>query len=294
MDVNRTLSDSECHMITREDEDLPERLKGLLREAKVKKLYYRGDLSLLRTPMVTVVGSRRYTSYGRAVTEMIGRTLVSNGITVVSGLATGIDSFAHCSALQHQGKTIAVLATGLGQCYPKSNKGLMERIGSDGLLLTEYEYDQEARKYAFPARNRILAALSDAVIVVEATIQSGSLITAGMAAEMGKTVFAVPGNITSSYSVGTNLLIKDGAVPLFSMNDILMTLGISSKDEEASLQLGEDEKPVYSLIQMNEGCTADQLVHELRKPIGTVQAILTILEMKGYIMTFAGKIYLAK
>lgn len=294
MKNNPATEDCNCKFMTRENEIFPKSLKGSLHGAKVKKLYYRGDLSVLDTPMVTVVGSRRYTSYGRAVTEMIARTLVSNGITVVSGLANGIDSFAHRGALQNRGKTIAVLGNGFGQCYPKSNRDLMDRIGREGLLLTEYEYDQPARKYAFPARNRILAALSEAVIVVEASMGSGSLITAGMAAEMGKTVFAVPGNITSAYSVGTNLLIKDGAVPLLSMNDILMTLGITPKNEDPSVHLGEDEEPVYKFIRENEGCTSDQLVHQLKKPIGTVQAVLTILEIKGYITTYAGKIYLAK
>lgn len=182
-------------------------------------LYAIGNIELLKKQSIAIVGTRKYTDYGRKVAKQISSDIVKHDVCVISGLAKGIDSYAHIGA---NGNTIAVLGTGVDIIYPKENVSLAKEIlNKGGLIISEYPIGTEPEKINFPSRNRIISGISDSVIVVEATERSGSLITAEFTLEQGKDVYAVPGNITSASSVGTNNLIKEGAIPFTGIEDIL-------------------------------------------------------------------------
>ena len=201
----------------------PERLKNIYNPPK--QLYCLGNLELLNyKETIAIIGSRNYSSYGKKAANDFSFNLAKNNFCVVSGLARGIDSFAHIAALNAKGKTIAVLGSGLDNIYPKENINLAKRIvENDGLIISEYELGSKPLKQHFPARNRIISGLSDGVLVIEATKNSGTNITVDFALEQGKDVFVVPGNIYSVTSDGTNFLIKEGAIPVVSYKNILET-----------------------------------------------------------------------
>lgn len=285
--------------ITMESDAYPDSLREI--QGSPRELYCIGDISLLKTPCAAIVGSRRYTIYGRQTALMIGKMLAGRGITVVSGMAKGIDSFAHQGALsKHEGKTIAVLGTAIGKPYPASNAALMEEIEEKGLVISEYPPDFPGSQYGFPARNRIISGLSKSVIVVEAGLKSGSLITAQIAGDQGKTVFAVPGNINSQFSIGTNLLIRDGAYPLVVVDDVIREMGVQSlnrgtfgEDEEGfPVEMDDDEKKLYSEIRQEQGISPDALSEKVELPISKINGILTVMEIKGAIMMCSGRIFL--
>lgn len=285
--------------ITMESDEYPDSLREI--QGNPRELYCIGDISLLKTPCAAIVGSRRYTIYGRQTALMIGKMLAGRGITVVSGMAKGIDSFAHQGALSKQeGKTIAVLGTAIGKPYPASNAALMEEIEEKGLVISEYPPDFPGSQYGFPARNRIISGLSKSVIVVEAGLKSGSLITAQIAGDQGKTVFAVPGNINSQFSIGTNLLIRDGAYPLVVVDDVIREMGVQSlnrgtfgEDEEGfPVEMDDDEKKLYSEIRQEQGISPDALSEKVELPISKINGILTVMEIKGAIMMCSGRIFL--
>lgn len=285
--------------ITTESDEYPDSLREI--QGSPRELYCIGDISLLKTPCAAIVGSRRYTIYGRQTALMIGKMLAGRGITVVSGMAKGIDSFAHQGALSKQeGKTIAVLGTAIGKPYPASNAALMEEIEEKGLVISEYPPDFPGSQYGFPARNRIISGLSKSVIVVEAGLKSGSLITAQIAGDQGKTVFAVPGNINSQFSIGTNLLIRDGAYPLVVVDDVIREMGVQSmnrgtfgEDEEGfPVEMDDDEKKLYSEIRQEQGISPDALSEKMELPISKINGILTVMEIKGAIMMCSGRIFL--
>ena len=285
--------------ITMESDEYPDSLREI--QGSPRELYCIGDISLLKTPCAAIVGSRRYTIYGRQTALMIGKMLAGRGITVVSGMAKGIDSFAHQGALSKQeGKTIAVLGTAIGKPYPASNAALMEEIEEKGLVISEYPPDFPGSQYGFPARNRIISGLSKSVIVVEAGLKSGSLITAQIAGDQGKTVFAVPGNINSQFSIGTNLLIRDGAYPLVVVDDVIREMGVQSlnrgtfgEDEDGfPVEMDDDEKKLYSEIRQEQGISPDALSEKVELPISKINGILTVMEIKGAIMMCSGRIFL--
>lgn len=285
--------------ITMESDEYPDSLREI--QGSPRELYCIGDISLLKTPCAAIVGSRRYTIYGRQTALMIGKMLAGRGITVVSGMAKGIDSFAHQGALSKQeGKTIAVLGTAIGKPYPASNAALMEEIEEKGLVISEYPPDFPGSQYGFPARNRIISGLSKSVIVVEAGLKSGSLITAQIAGDQGKTVFAVPGNINSQFSIGTNLLIRDGAYPLVVVDDVIREMGVQSmnrgtfgEDQEGfPVEMDDDEKKLYSEIRQEQGISPDALSEKVELPISKINGILTVMEIKGAIMMCSGRIFL--
>ena len=260
-----------------------------------QKLYCIGDISLLKKKSVAVVGSRKYTLYGKIVAQMVGKELAHAGIPVVSGLAYGIDSYAHEGTVNSNGKAIAVLGTGIDIIHPARNTWLYNKIAQSGLIISEYPPGTPGAKYTFPQRNRIISAISEAVVVVEAGLNSGSLITADFACEQGKSIYAVPGNINSQFSVGTNKLIKDGAIPMISINDVASDIkGIEYIPDDIETSLGHDELEIYREIQKSTPCTIDSIAHNLNKNAGKVSAILTVLEIKGIITTYGGKVFLAK
>ena len=267
-------------------------------------LYYRGRIRLLREPGVAVVGTRKGTEYGRFTAGEIGRRLGMAGVTVVSGMAYGADACAHKGALEggktlepgNRGGTAAVLGCGVDICYPKANARLMEQIIREGVALSELVPGTEPRPYFFPLRNRIISGLCKAVVVAEAGLKSGSLITAGLAADQGRDVYAVPGNINRSCSAGANRLIKDGACPVVDLDDLMRELGILQQNitEHSQNQLGEAERKLYNKVLDAGEIQVEQLARELGFPPAQTNALVTILEMKGILQSTLGKILIAK
>ncbi len=259
-------------------------------------LYYEGDISLASKPAIAVVGARKATPYGKWAAYGLAKKLSEYGIAVVSGMAYGIDSHAHKGAVENGGKTIAVLGCGVDICYPDSNRVLREKILEEGLILSEYEPGVPPLPYRFPMRNRIISGLCIGTIIVEAGLNSGSLITAECAAEQGRNIYALPGNINSMYSFGTNKLIKDGATPLIVFDDVIDELGIDRKNasSEQRYELGKDEREVYEFVLQSGEVTTDYICRSTGRPPSYVNAMVTVLEMKGLLQTALGKIFIAK
>ena len=206
--------------INRDSKWYPEKLKNI--EDSPKELYCLGNLELLNKKSMAVIGSRNYSEYGKQVAFEFAYSLAKEGICIVSGLAKGIDGFAHSACLKAKGKTIAVLGSGLDVIYPKENEKLYyDILNNGGLIISEYPLGSKPEKWHFPARNRIISGLSDGILVIEARKNSGTNITVDFALDQGKDVFVVPGNIYSKTSDGTNFLMKEGAIPVTSAQDIL-------------------------------------------------------------------------
>ena len=280
-------------IIRKEDREYPASLLNI--SDAPETLYCMGRTEILSSRMLAVVGSRKCSQYGRTTAMRIGEAAALNEITVVSGMAKGIDSFAHMGALKGGGRTIAVLGCGVDICYPRENRALYEQIASEGLLVSELPPGTEPRPYTFPLRNRIISGLAEAVTVVEAGTGSGALITAERAAEQGREVFAVPGNINSQYSLGTNKLLTDGATPIAVVDDIFRGMGINpAMTEEEASDLGKDEKEVYDIIKATGEVTVDYLCRTLNRTPVFINGIITVLEIKGLISYNLGKIFIAK
>ncbi len=250
-------------------------------------LFVRGDVSVLQTTCVGVVGTRKMTAYGREVTETITTGLVGGGFTVVSGLAYGVDSVAHRVSLACGGKTIAVLGCGVDCVYPKGNEGLAREIlEKGGALISEVPLSRWVTRGMFPARNRIISGLSEGVLVTEAAEDSGSLITARLAIEQGREVFAVPGPITSPLSKGPADLIKLGAKLVYSVEDILEEFGMRTtgggRQTILSSALSREELIIAQLLT-NEPKDRDILIRDSGLPVAAFSAVLTGMELKGYV-----------
>ena len=266
------------------DEAYPERLKEIEQPPPV--LYLRGELSPEDTWAVAIVGTRRVSPYGRQVTEEIASFLAGNGVTIVSGLARGVDAIAHSAALKAGGRTLAVLGSGVDKIYPPENRAMAEQIIEHGAVLSDYVPGTPPESSNFPPRNRIISGLSMAVVVVEAGETSGALITAEFAAEQGREVFAVPGNILAPQSKGTNKLIQRGAHPLLSANDIMEALNLTrvgqhkaarkalpADDVEAKLLEAIGEEPLH----------VDEIRNLTGLPVEKVSATLVMMELKGMV-----------
>ena len=260
-----------------------------------ERIYYSGNIDALSYPTIAIVGSRKSTEYGRWAAYTIAKRLSEHGVSVVSGMAQGIDSWAHKGALAGGTPTIAVLGTGLDYCFPAANKNLMAEISEKGLLLTEYELGTRPAKYTFPQRNRIISGLSYATIIAEANLKSGSLITAEFAADQGREVYAVPGNINRTSSIGCNKLIADGARPIVFIDDILRDLNIKEKEGSViSKSLSKEENKMVSILSKHGELSINALSEKMELSIEKTLSAVTILEMKGIIITSAGKILIAK
>lgn len=273
------------------DEGYPELLRHI--KSPPKRLYCCGDLSILKKRLVALVGARRCSEYGKWAAMTLGRKLGAQGIPVVSGMASGIDTWAHTGALKGDGQTVAVLGCGIDICYPKSNQALMADIESRGLILSEYPPGTRPERFTFPARNRIISGICVATVIVEAGAASGSLITAGHAAEQGREIYALPGNIDRPGSLGCNCLIRDGAIPLTTFDDILIDLGIApdrGKTQEA--ELSKTEAAIYKTVVSNGELTVDDAIALCDLPAPQLLAVLTALELKGLVRCSSGKICL--
>lgn len=255
------------------------------------RLFIRGRLPEKRLKSVAIVGARKPTAYGREVAQNLASALARHGVVVISGLAYGIDSEAHKSCLDAGGTTIAVLAGGLDKIYPASHKGLAEKIiNNGGAILSEYEIGSAPQKFTFLERNRIVSGLADAVVVVEAAARSGTLSTANHALDQGKEVFAVPGNITSPLSEGCNKLLKMGATPLLSAQDVLDFLfpdGV--EDKQALLFLAENkvEETILQIIQSGER-DGDAIIKKSALSAQEFSQVITMLEIKGAVKSLGG------
>ncbi len=277
-----------------EDPEYPAMLKEIYDPPPV--LYVQGTLSAYEDWPLAVVGTRRLTSYGREVTGRLVSDLVANGVTVVSGLARGIDTIAHKTALAMGGRTVAVLACGLDFLYPPENHKLAREIIGNGALVSEYPLGVKPRPENFPRRNRIMSGLSLGTLVIEADERSGALITARMALEQDREVFAVPGNIFSAASRGSNRLIRAGAKAVLQVEDILEELNLNvipqqiafenlspADDTEAALM----EHLVAGPVHIDELCRSTSL------PVSTVSSTLTMMELKGMVSQLGNMNYVA-
>lgn len=270
---------------------------ALLKEIRdyPKELYYIGDPKLLQEKCVSIVGSRKTNQYGRSTAYSFGKALGQRGITVVSGMAVGIDTCAHEGALQEKGNTAAVLACGLDLCYPPRNRELKGKIESAGIVLSEYPPGTAAQRYYFPQRNRIISGLSPLTVVVQAGNRSGALITAELAADQGRDVGAVPGNIDSEYNLGSNKLLREGAFALTGVQDLLEASGVSVLSQpEAERLLSDEEKQLYFLLCSHGEMSLDQLAFYLKKPVNEVGSLAIVMEMKGIVFSAMGKVFIAK
>jgi DNA processing protein len=277
------------NLLTLKSEEFPEFLANI--PAPPKRLYYSGPLlDLLQSPRLAVVGSRKVTAYGRAVTTKLAGQSAEQGIVIVSGLALGVDALAHQAALEAGGKTIAVLPSDLKSIYPATNRRLAQQIlDQGGALVSEYANTPSVRREYFIARNRLISGLSNATLVTEAALKSGSLHTARFTLEQGRSVLSVPGSIFSATSVGTNSLIRAGATPVTSVEDILFALNLASKVISKATPKGESpaEDAILQLLGSGEQ-DGDFLQNHSGLEITVFNQALTMLEITGKIRSLGG------
>ncbi|HTF37047.1 MAG TPA: DNA-processing protein DprA [Blastocatellia bacterium] len=289
-----------------------ERYPKLLRETYDPPIviYCLGDVaSAFSQPAIAIVGSRRCSTYGRNVAEKLSRDLAERGVTIVSGLARGIDSAAHRGALDGRGLTVGVMGTGLDAVYPKENRKLAARIAEQGVLVTEFPLATPPVSQNFPFRNRVISGLTLGVMVVEGAERSGSLITARLAYEQGRDVFAVPGNITSAKSFGPNYLIQDGAKLVQTWRDVIEELPLEMKAAILSAERGEQtikqanfdgvdladsERKVLKMLNTDDPVHIDQLISKAGLTSGELMNALLKLEMLDRIRQLPGKSFVRR
>jgi len=289
-----------------------ERYPKLLRETYDPPIviYCLGDVaSAFSQPAIAIVGSRRCSTYGRNVAEKLSRELAERGVTIVSGLARGIDSAAHRGALDGRGLTVGVMGTGLDAVYPKENRKLAARIAEQGALVTEFPFATPPVSQNFPFRNRVISGLALGVMVVEGAERSGSLITARLAYEQGRDVFAVPGNITSAKSFGPNYLIKDGAKLVQTWSDVIEELPAEMKAAIISAERGEQtakqasvdeveltdpERKVLKMLNTDDAVHIDLLIAKAGLGSGELMGALLKLEMLDRIRQLPGKTFVRR
>jgi len=264
-------------------------------------LFSLGNRALLLRPAAAVVGSRDHSSYGASACRTLAGAAAEAGVVIVSGMARGLDAVAHTAALDAGGTTIGVLGNGLGVIYPAANRALYDRVANEGLLLSEFPPGERPHVGSFPRRNRLISGLSLVTVVVEAAIGSGALITAGAALDQGREVMAVPGNITSPLSAGTNRLIRDGAAPVLEPADLLQhfpELIGSTPTETAPAstarplpeELSVEERELAGLVGLDL-IHPDELALRSRRPIGEVLALLGGLEIAGVVEREPGRLF---
>lgn len=300
----RAMAEHGVNLITLDDTQYPTRLAEIYDPPLV--LFTRGELLEQDEHCVAIVGTRRPTPYGTRMAEKFGRELAARGITVVSGLAAGIDAAAHRGAIEAGGRTIAVLGCGADVIYPKQNAGLYEAVAANGAILTQFAMGTEPKGTNFPVRNRIISGLSMGTLVVEAPVQSGALITARQAAEQGREVFAVPGQLDVRNSQGPHALIREGAKLVETVEDILVELQIPAQTRQApapppapeperaaptpaqSAKPDPAESNVLRALSPN-GSHIDEIANACRISVSEALSSLTLLELKGLVRQFSGK-----
>ncbi len=281
-------------VLTWADDRYPESLRDIPQSPPV--LYLRGELTDQDLDGVGIVGTRRYTSYGRQVAEEVSRYLAREGFTVISGLARGIDGFAHRAALEGGGRTIAVLGSGVDHIYPPEHRELAGAIAQSGCVLSDYPLGTPPEGQNFPPRNRIISGLSRAVVVIEAGQRSGALITAKYAGDQGREVFAVPGPIYAPQSKGTNMLLKEGAHPVLQPEDILDVLRLTGQGSPRMIQrempASQDEADIFGALDL-EPLHVNEIAARVNLPVEQVTSTLAVMELKGLVRKTAGMEYRA-
>lgn len=281
-------------ILTWGDEEYPARLKEIDQPPPV--LYIRGEYLPDDLFAVAIVGTRKVTPYGRQVTEEIASFLAANNMTVISGLARGVDAIAHQTALKAGGRTIGILGSGVDKIYPPEHRGLAEQMMERGAIISDYAVGTPPDASNFPPRNRIISGLSLAVVVIEAAETSGALITADFAAEQGREVFAVPGSILAPQSKGTNRLIQKGALPLLTPADLMQALDLTrvgaQKSARKILPADETEARVLSVLS-SEPLHVDEIRNQADLPIEKISATLALMELKGMVRQVGGMNYVA-
>lgn len=289
------LSSRNIDYFCREDKKYPEILKNI--PASPHLLYMRGTTSQKDQNSLAIIGSRKCTSYGKNTAYKFAKELASYGVTIVSGMAYGIDSAAHRGAIDGGGRTIAVLGSSVDICYPKSNTNLMKDIIANGAVISEYPLGTNPTPGNFPRRNRIISGISKGVLVVEAGLKSGTLITVDYALEQGKDVFSIPGNINCAVSKGTNKLIKEGAKPVTCVEDILEEFNINKKRNENTnryTDLSDSERAILEIVEKKQPIHIDLIGSLLDFDASTVNSIVTILEIKDVLEQLPGRIIILK
>lgn len=286
----------ELQLLSLDDPQYPAWLKTI--EDPPLLLYCRGDITLLKHQSVALVGSRAATSYGRRVSRELARDLSGRSICVVSGMALGIDGEAHAGGLSGPGSTIGVLGCGIDIVYPRQHESLFREVGDKGLLVSEYPLGSPPEGFRFPERNRIISGLAAGVVVVEASLKSGSLITARLALEQGREVFAVPGRIDSVKSEGPHRLLQQGAKLVHVVDDIIDELRLAGSTGDFSAAVENPEPPAVSndeqvLLDLLEvyPVSIDELVRHSGRPAGDVFDLLLRLELKGMVRQLPGQQY---
>lgn len=280
------------NVVTRADDAYPALLAEI--PAPPPVLYTLGTLQPADATAVGIVGTRRMTAYGREMARMIGHDLAAGGVTIVSGLARGVDGIAHEAALEASGRTIAVLGSGVRNIYPPEHRKLASRIAESGAVLSDFHPDTQPDGPNFPARNRIISGLSLGVVVIEAPERSGALITVDFAADQGRDVFVVPGNVLSSRSAGCNQLLRDGARPVRSADDVLEDLNLGRRKEQVAVQqalpIDDNERRVLAVVTADPQ-HIDDIAALANLPISQVGAVLLTLELKGSVRNAGAQHY---
>ncbi len=281
------LQRSGATVLTWDDSTYPQALRQT--DSAPPVLYVDGTLNEADQLAVAIVGTRRASSYGREIAHQLATELARNGITVVSGLALGIDTIAHAAALKAGGRTLSVLGSGVDQIYPTQNRRLAETIRDQGAIISEYWLGTRPEAMNFPPRNRIISGLSQAVIIVEAGKRSGALITATFAAEQGREVFAIPGSILHPGSIGCNQLIQQGATPLLSIDDVLDQLQVDRMREATmvrqSVQSDPSEQEILDLLS-TDSLHIDDLARRSTMSTAQISGLLAVMELKGLVRQF--------
>lgn len=286
--IYEKLKNDEVSIVCLGHEDYPENLSSIPNPPPI--LYIKGKLKENDNNAIGIVGTRKPTEYGRIVSYEFAKKLSDYKITIVSGLAIGIDTAAHSGAIENGGRTIGVIGCGIDIVYPKTNKRLFELVKDNGAILSEFPPGTEPLSYNFPLRNRIISGLSKAIIAVQATSKSGVFSTVKWATDLGREVFAVPGNINVPQSEGTNKLLKMGANIITEVNDILSFLGIEEKKFEEELELPDDEKKIFDILS-DEPLSIEIISGILGFTLQHTSSSLLLLELKGYVKDVGGKKY---
>ncbi len=260
------------------------------------QLYYKGNIELLNSPGIAIIGSRGCTKYGEKMAKKFAKELSMYGLVIISGMANGIDSYAHLGALDGSKKTIAVLPSGLNNIYPKENTKLYEEIlNNNGLIISEYSENEEAKYEKFLQRNRIVSGLSIGTLVVEGGHRSGTSITARLTREQGKNVFCVPSNLDSKMSITPNRLIKDGAYLVTCVEDIVKQypeLNLNRiKVKEKTKKVDKEYEQVYEIIEKNESIHINKIVKITGLTVSEVSYKLMMLELEDKIISLPGSVY---
>lgn len=283
------LYENQIQILSFEDKNYPEKLKRI--DDPPYFLFYKGDVSLLNKKSLAIIGSRTPSNYGRVVTERFSKEVAESGLVVVSGLAYGVDSIAHRKALELNQKTIAVLGGGFDKIYPSQHTDLASEIARKGLIISEYSPSVLPTKYTFPQRNRIVAGISDGILITEAGAKSGTIITKDLALDYGIPIFAVPGNITSEKSEGTNNIIAHGQGQcVLSASDILEELGINQISNKKVYQLTFEEQMIYDLLCQGEN-NPDVICEKTGLNVNKLNSLLVSLEIRDIVKKMPGGFY---